>query len=90
MTCFKCLAMVLDGEYLKLHCVCFEIFFSRSNIEIDFLNRKVELVHNDSISNREDVARMISELTLKVMMVLKFLFTNYCIVDLTNPYLCYF
>ena len=40
--------------------------FSRQLIEIDFLNRKVELVHNDSISNREDVARMISELTLKV------------------------
>ena len=35
-------------------------------IEIDFLNRKVDLVHNDSIANREDVARMISELTLKV------------------------
>ena len=40
--------------------------FSRQVIEIDFLNRKVDLVHNDSIANREDVARMISELTLKV------------------------
>ena len=42
------------------------VFFSRQLIEIDFLNRKVDLVHNDSIANREDVARMISELTLKV------------------------
>ena len=30
------------------------------------VNRKVDLVHNDSKANREDVARMISELTLKV------------------------
>ena len=43
--------------------------FSRQVIEIDFLNRKVDLVHNDSIANREDVARMISELTLKVMLL---------------------
>ena len=40
--------------------------YSRQLVEIDFLNRKVDLVHNDSIANREDVARMISELTLKV------------------------
>jgi len=39
---------------------------SRQGIELDFLHRKVELVHRDSIANREDVARMISELTLKV------------------------
>ena len=50
--------------YLKVY--IFSIF-SRQNVEIDFLHRKVELVHNDSIANREDVARMISELTLKVL-----------------------
>ena len=29
-------------------------YFSRQLIEIDFLNRKIELVHNDSIANKTD------------------------------------
>ncbi|KAL4227673.1 hypothetical protein ACF0H5_013109 [Mactra antiquata] len=56
--------LMLDGKEKEVNMLNDKLV--RHNIETEFLHRKVELVHNDSIANREDVARMISELTLKM------------------------
>lgn len=58
------LRLMLEGKQREIDMLNDKL--SRQNIEIEFLHRKVELVHNDSIANREDIARMISELTLKM------------------------
>ncbi|XP_052225855.1 uncharacterized protein LOC127841237 isoform X2 [Dreissena polymorpha] len=58
------LRVVVEGKNKEISML--QDRLNRQNLELDFLQRKVELVHNDSIANREDVARMISELTLKM------------------------
>ncbi|XP_052769316.1 plectin-like isoform X2 [Mya arenaria] len=58
------LRLVVDGKDKEIAMLHDKL--SRQGIELDFLHRKVELVHRDSVANREDVARMISELTLKM------------------------
>ena len=35
-------------------------------MDIDFLQRRIELLHNDNQSNREDIARMTNQLIFKV------------------------
>ncbi|XP_053406240.1 uncharacterized protein LOC123523252 isoform X2 [Mercenaria mercenaria] len=60
----EALTLIVEGKEREIS--IFTDKLNRQNIEIDFLHRKVELVHNDSIANREDIARMISELTLKM------------------------
>ncbi|XP_021365614.1 uncharacterized protein LOC110458296 isoform X2 [Mizuhopecten yessoensis] len=39
---------------------------SRQQVEMDFLNRRVELLHNENQCNRDDIARLTSEVSAKI------------------------
>lgn len=39
---------------------------NRQQVEMDFLNRRVELLHNENQCNRDDIARLTSEVSAKI------------------------
>jgi hypothetical protein len=53
-------------------------------MDIDFLQRRIELLHNDNQSNREDIARMTNE-TFKKILTINKQTNKYFIVNQDDP-----